>query len=231
MEIHCKKHLSTPKTAAKTTKPIADMTEARHSSMLPGSKNWRQGGHHRDIYKYTAISRRVVGKKCPRQTRKVIWDKISVTSWHCSCRTYFKFSQLSGAISLLNQDVSRGNGGFSLTGLCKKLKNRGRVYSPWKGRAEVCALPATCVVNFHIFSLNWEVFWLSKKKLNQIWLLVSLKEQGLSPWSIVYCYQVSQWRCPVSEVSQVLGFLMTPISCILVLPNNNCSRFKSFEGF
>ena len=42
----------------------------------------------------------------------------------------FKFSQLSGAISLLNQNVSRGNEGFSLTGLCKKLKNRGRVYSP-----------------------------------------------------------------------------------------------------
>ena len=39
----------------------------------------------------------------------------------------FKFSQLSGAISLLNQDVSSGNDGFSLTGLCKKLKNRGRV--------------------------------------------------------------------------------------------------------
>ena len=55
------------------------MTEARHSSMLPGSKNWRQGGHHRDIYKYTAISRKVVGKKCPRQTRKLIWDTISDT--------------------------------------------------------------------------------------------------------------------------------------------------------
>ena len=75
--------------AAKTTKPIADMTKARHSSMLPGSTNWRQGGHHRDIYKYTAISRKVVGKKCTRQTRKVIWDTISVTKWHCSCRTYF----------------------------------------------------------------------------------------------------------------------------------------------
>ena len=137
----------------------------------------------------------------------------------------FKFSQLSGAISLLNQNVSRGNEGFSLTGLCKKLKNRGRVYSPWKGRAEVCALPATCVVNFHIFSLNWEVFWLSKKKLNQIWLLVSLKEQGLSPWSIVYCYQVSQWRCPVSEVSQVLEFLMTAITCILSFPE--WARFVS----
>ena len=42
----------------------------------------------------------------------------------------FKFWQLSGAISLLNQNVSRDNDGFSLTGLCKKLKNRGRVYSP-----------------------------------------------------------------------------------------------------
>ena len=39
--------------------------------------------------KYTPISRKVVGKKCTRQTRKVIWDTISVTSWHCSCRTYF----------------------------------------------------------------------------------------------------------------------------------------------
>ena len=164
-EIHCKKHLSTPKTAGKTTKPIADMTKARHSSMLPGSKNWRQGGHHRDIYKYTAISRRVVGKKCPRQTRKVIWDTISVTSWHCSCRTYFKFSQLSGAISLLNQNVSRGNGGFSLTGLCKKLKNRGRVYSPWEGRADVCALPATCVVNVHIFLSKLRGFLIIQKEI------------------------------------------------------------------
>ena len=30
--------------------------------------------------------------------------------------------------------------------------------------------------------------------------------------------------------SGTYGFLMTPITCILVLPNNNCSRFKSFEG-
>ena len=342
------------------------MTKARHSSMLPGSTNWRQGGHHRDIYKYTAISRKVVGKKCPRQTRKVIWDTISVTSWHCSCRTYlwrtvnskpptipfgivactfsdnffrnscrwagrpyrlltprvvhslcagrdykrqgaslrseiyekeprstklwpfvisrfqctfkhnlkvyvhgkigrktttssrepqvndqitqphesleslmaiylstffstfgmdnsgkirrnhwkkalknnkltklesdllktlkiysslksqnftdactvgaqtcpprdttnvFKFSQLSGAISLLNQNVSRGNGGFSLTGLCKKLKNRGRVYSPWKGRANVCALPATCVVNVHIFLSKLRGFLIIQKEI------------------------------------------------------------------
>ena len=73
----------------KQPEPIADMTKARHSLMLPGSTNWRQGGHHGDIYKYTAISRKVVGKKCTRQTRKVIWDTISVTSWHCSCRTYF----------------------------------------------------------------------------------------------------------------------------------------------
>ena len=32
---------------------------------------------------------RLSEKKCTRQTRKVIWDTISVTSWHCSCRTYF----------------------------------------------------------------------------------------------------------------------------------------------
>ena len=77
----------------------------------------------------------------------------------------FKFSQLSGAISLLNQNVSRGNGGFSLTGLCEKLKNCGRVYSPWKGRANVCALPATCVVNVHIFLSKLRGFLIIQKEI------------------------------------------------------------------
>ena len=37
---------------------------------------------------HTAISRKVVGKMCTRQSRKVIWDMINTLSWLCSCRTY-----------------------------------------------------------------------------------------------------------------------------------------------
>ena len=63
----------------------------------------------------------------------------------------FKFSQLSGAISLLNQDVSRGNDGFSLTGLCKKLKNRGRVRGVSRGRVQrVCTPPPKMTCGFLI---------------------------------------------------------------------------------
>ena len=39
---------------------------------------------------YTAISRKVVGKMCTRQPRKVIWDMINYSvPNYCSCRTYF----------------------------------------------------------------------------------------------------------------------------------------------
>ena len=39
---------------------------------------------------YTAISRKVVGKKCTRQSRKVLWDMINTLFLTlCSCRTYF----------------------------------------------------------------------------------------------------------------------------------------------
>ena len=79
----------------------------------------------------------------------------------------FKFWQLSGAISLLNQNVSRGNDGFSLTGLCKKLKNGGRVYSPWKGRAEY-VLYLQLVVNVHIFREKMRVFFFDYPKRNWI---------------------------------------------------------------
>ena len=51
----------------------------------------------------------------------------------------FKFSHLCGAISLLNQNVSRGNDGFSLTGLRKKL-NTGRK----NGFAQICLLQVCC---------------------------------------------------------------------------------------
>ena len=43
------------------------------------------------IYVYTAISRKVVGKMCTRQSRKVIWDMVDTRTVpdDCSCRTYF----------------------------------------------------------------------------------------------------------------------------------------------
>ena len=43
---------------------------------------------------YTAISRKVVGKMCRRQSRKIIWDTMNHCSWHCSCRTYFCYLPL-----------------------------------------------------------------------------------------------------------------------------------------
>ena len=43
------------------------------------------------IHRYTAIWRKIFGKMCTRQSRKVIWDMIDKPScsWHFSYRTYF----------------------------------------------------------------------------------------------------------------------------------------------
>ena len=89
-EIHRKKLLSTPKTVAKTTKPIADMTKARHSSMLPGSTNWPED----TIAIYTSIAyiqifRERLSEKVHATNLKGNMGYDQYTSWQCSCQTYF----------------------------------------------------------------------------------------------------------------------------------------------
>ena len=62
LEIHCKKHLPTPKQLL-INQINTNTTKARHSSVLPGNTKcsvtshtrWRPGGHHDDIYKYRSI--------------------------------------------------------------------------------------------------------------------------------------------------------------------------------
>ena len=73
---------------------------------------------------YTAISRKVVGKMCRRQSRKIIWDTINHCSWHCSCRTYFCYLPFALAnicpwslvpfsqISLKNSELRTGQNSF-----------------------------------------------------------------------------------------------------------------------
>ena len=72
----------------------------------------------------TAISRKVVGKMCRRQSRKIIWDTINHCSWHWSCRTYFCYLPLALAniypwplvpfsqISLKNSELKTGQNSF-----------------------------------------------------------------------------------------------------------------------
>ena len=106
----------------------------------------------------------------------------SMQMWHSLLSIYIFATYLQGA------------------NLCKSIFFR-PVEKPWKSQhillekgvqnmCSMCNLCSECPYFSPKLAMlkkeKWEVFWLSKRKLNQIWLLFSLKEQGLSPWSIVY---------------------------------------------